>query len=66
MGDSVDVKFVLYLECPTETCVARALERGKSSGRNDDTIDVLRKRLVTYETETQRMSAPCCCFIGPE
>lgn len=53
MNDKAEVKFVLYLECPTETCIERVLERGRSSGRGDDNIEVMRKRLQTYENETR-------------
>lgn len=38
-----------------QTCIARVLERGRSSGRGDDNIDVMRKRLETYEKETKRL-----------
>ncbi len=31
----------------------RLLERGKTSGRSDDNIDSIRKRLVTYEESTR-------------
>jgi UMP-CMP kinase len=33
MSDVVNMKFVLFLDCPTETCIDRVLERGKTSGR---------------------------------
>jgi UMP-CMP kinase len=39
---------VLNFECPEEVLVGRLLERGKSSGRSDDTIDVIRKRFQTH------------------
>jgi adenylate kinase family enzyme len=29
------------------------LERGKSSGRSDDNIEVIEKRLLTYEEQTR-------------
>mmetsp|Transcript_12429 Transcript_12429/g.23359 ORF Transcript_12429/g.23359 Transcript_12429/m.23359 type:complete len:256 (-) Transcript_12429:113-880(-) len=47
-----DVKFVLFLDCPEETMTGRLLERGKSSGRNDDNLDVIRKRFVTFRGES--------------
>ena len=37
--------------------MARVLERGQSSGRGDDNIEVMRKRLQTYEKETRRLHA---------
>jgi UMP-CMP kinase len=46
------VKFVLNFECPEEVLVGRLLERGQSSGRSDDTIEVIRKRFRTFQEET--------------
>lgn len=33
--------------------IYRLLERGKSSGRSDDNIEVIEKRLLTYEEQTR-------------
>ena len=52
MGDSVDVKFVLFFDCPEETCLERALERGKTSGRTDDNVDSFKLRIRTYMEST--------------
>ena len=46
------LKMVLYFECPEEVLVGRLLERGQTSGRSDDTIDVIRKRFRTFQQET--------------
>jgi UMP-CMP kinase len=46
-----EVKFVLDFECPEEVLVGRLLERGQTSGRNDDQIDVIRKRFQTFQKE---------------
>jgi UMP-CMP kinase len=46
------ILFVLHFECPEEVLVGRLLERGQTSGRNDDTIDVIRKRFQTFQQET--------------
>ena len=35
------------------TLYDRLLERGKSSGRSDDNIEVIEKRLLTYEEQTR-------------
>lgn len=49
MSSKVEVAFVLFLDCPTDTCVERCLKRGQSgSNRSDDNEQSLRKRLVTY------------------
>ncbi|XP_041379477.1 UMP-CMP kinase-like [Gigantopelta aegis] len=52
MGDKSIVKFVLFFDCPEETCMERALKRGASSGRTDDNIESFRKRYQTYLTNT--------------
>lgn len=43
---------MLSLEVPNEELVQRLLERGKISGRSDDTEDVIQHRLVEYESKT--------------
>jgi adenylate kinase family enzyme len=53
MADICDVKFLLYFESSEETMTARLLERGKTSGRSDDNEETIKKRLVTFNTETQ-------------
>jgi UMP-CMP kinase len=46
------VEFVLYFECPEEVLVGRLLERGQTSGRSDDTMEVIRKRFQTDKEST--------------
>jgi len=46
------VDMVLFFECPEDILTSRLLERAKTSGRNDDSIDVIRKRFVTYREES--------------
>ena len=53
VGDSCKVEFVLFLECNEEIMIGRILERAKTSGRNDDNMETLRKRFKTYEAETR-------------
>jgi UMP-CMP kinase len=36
----------------TDVLTARLLERGKTSGRNDDNIDTILKRFRTFKTES--------------
>lgn len=52
MGDQVEVPFILYMDADEKTMTDRILERGKTSGRNDDSVEVLHKRFVTFSTET--------------
>jgi len=52
-GKASSIAIVLALEVDREELVKRLLNRGKSSGRSDDTNeDVIRARLVEYENKT--------------
>lgn len=53
MSDLCEIQFLLFLDCPTDEMVQRLLERGKTSGRNDDNEEAIKKRLVTYEQSTR-------------
>lgn len=52
VGDDADVESVLFFECPEDVLTSRLLERAKTSGRADDTIDVIRKRFAVYKEES--------------
>ncbi|PSK43748.1 Uridylate kinase isoform B [Elsinoe australis] len=41
-------KFTLFFDCPEEEMERRLLERGKTSGRDDDNIESIRKRFRTF------------------
>lgn len=47
---------MLSLEVPRKELIARLLERGKSSGRNDDAAEVIEFRLEEYENKTKRVA----------
>lgn len=53
MDALVDVQFLLFLDCPEDVMMARLLERGKTSGRNDDNEESIKKRFKTYEESTR-------------
>ena len=53
MTSLADVKFLLFLDCPQDIMIDRLLERGKTSGRSDDTRETIKKRFVTYENSTR-------------
>eukprot|EP01041_Mallomonas_annulata_P003261 gene3261-6452_t len=53
MGSLAEVQFLLFLDCPQEIMLGRLLERGKTSGRNDDNAESIRKRFQTYEDSTR-------------
>lgn len=53
MAHKVNLKFVLFFDCPDELCMTRCLDRGKAgSGRSDDNEASLRKRFNTFLTDT--------------
>lgn len=52
VGEKANVECVLFFECPEDILTSRLLERAKTSGRNDDNIDVIRKRFATYHEES--------------
>lgn len=52
MGELVEVPFILFLDADEDTMINRIMERSKTSGRNDDNIDTLRKRFNTFVSET--------------
>jgi adenylate kinase len=43
---------MLSLEVPNEELIQRLIERGKSSGRSDDTEDIIKFRLEEYQNKT--------------
>ena len=47
------IQAVPLLEVPDEMLIARIVERGKTSGRNDDTEEVARERQQIYREQTQ-------------
>ena len=49
-GVRVDV--VVGLEVPDEELIDRLIKRGKDSGRSDDNIETITKRLNVYHTQT--------------
>ena len=52
MGDSVEVPFILFMDADEDTMINRIMERSKTSGRNDDNMEALRKRFATFKNET--------------
>lgn len=53
MVSTTQIQFLLFLDCPHNVMIARLIERGKTSGRTDDDIDCINKRLLTYEQSTR-------------
>lgn len=44
--------FVVYFKCEPDVLVGRLRRRAETSGRDDDTEDVFRRRLHTFEDKT--------------
>lgn len=44
----VPSKFTLFFDCPEKVMLERLLERGKTSGRDDDNIESIKKRFRTF------------------
>lgn len=49
-GSKVDI--VIGLNVPEEELVERLLKRGKESGRSDDNLETIKKRLAVYHNQT--------------
>ncbi len=49
---NTSLSFMLSLDVPKEELITRLVERGKSSGRSDDNLEVIQKRLKEYEEKT--------------
>ena len=52
VGQQAEVAFCLVYECSEAELERRLLERGKSSGRDDDNIEAIKKRFRTFVEET--------------
>ncbi|BFZ16526.1 hypothetical protein BsWGS_19565 [Bradybaena similaris] len=52
MNGVAEVRRVLFFDCPDQVCVERCLNRGLTSGRTDDNVESLQKRIQTYREST--------------
>ncbi|KAF5890512.1 UMP-CMP kinase [Clarias magur] len=57
MDGEADVRFILLFDCSDEVSISRCLERGKSSGRDDDNKERVEKRIQTYLQSTRPVIA---------
>ncbi len=48
-----NVSVMVNLEVPKEELVERLLKRGETSGRSDDNLETIEKRISVYETQTK-------------
>jgi len=51
MGEVVEMPFAFWFDVNEEELEKRILERSKTSGRNDDNAETLRKRFAQFKTE---------------
>lgn len=63
LQDTLDVKAVFFLSCPDPSKMVERLQRRalRENRLDDANLDVIRRRLETYETETK----PVLEFYGP-
>ena len=52
IGDSIKLKFVIYLKCSEKTMVERVLKRGETSGRSDDNKETVVKRIKVFNEQS--------------
>ncbi len=52
-GYKTDVSIMLNLEVPEDELVTRLIERGKTSGRSDDNLETIKKRIDVYNKQTK-------------
>lgn len=52
-----DVHAVIGLEVPEDELVDRMIKRGKDSGRADDNLETIRKRLEVYHNQTEPLKS---------
>lgn len=48
MSKWVNLKSAIYFECNQPELIRRLIQRGKTSGRNDDNADIIAKRLQVF------------------
>jgi len=47
-----EIAFLIDIQVETKELITRLLKRGEISGRSDDNLDTIKKRLQVYETKT--------------
>jgi UMP-CMP kinase len=62
VGDQADVACCLFYECGLGELERRLLDRGKTSGRDDDNIQSIKKRFITFMNETSPI-VEVCVFV---
>lgn len=57
MNHLVEFKFLLFFECSFEVMEKRLISRGKTSGRDDDNPETIKKRFDVFNSETKPIVA---------
>ena len=52
LGEEINVPFILFLDANEDEMIHRILERAKTSGRDDDNMESLKKRFGVFNNET--------------
>lgn len=52
IGNEINVRNLIYIECSEKVMEERLIERGKTSGRADDNPETILKRFATFKKET--------------
>jgi UMP-CMP kinase len=52
MYNKYNIEDIIYIDCTEDILEKRLLSRGLTSNRNDDHIDVIKKRFITFANET--------------
>ena len=51
MGDITELGCIIFMDAKEEVMTQRILARAETSGRNDDNLETLHKRFVTFTNE---------------
>jgi len=55
LGDSVEVKRVIYFTCPLNVMEERLLSRGKKENRGDDNPETIKKRFKLFNDQMEKV-----------
>ena len=67
MDSYASTQAVLYLNAPEEIMLERLMERGKTSGREDDNAESIKKRYVTHPpTPLPQQLFQTACFSSTQ
>ena len=53
-NNDLEIKKVIYFDCPEKILISRLVERGKTSNRTDDNMEIIKKRLQIFNESTAK------------